>query len=247
MTELLIPSFIAGFFMFIAPCTLPLVPTYLVFIAGTSIDTLQRLQTNSVRRKIIINSLMYVLGFSLIFILLGTALAWGGSFLTAHRLLLARIGGIFVIIFGVFMLEEAWLARVGWLSFLFREKRFNIFNKLRPGKPWSAFIFGVTFAFGWTPCIGPILGSVLLLAATTATAWSGALLLAVFSLGMAVPFLIISFAFNSIFKRWKKIHKYLAALSLVGGLFLIFIGILMITDRLGIWTTRFVHDLTLPI
>jgi len=247
MTELLIPSFIAGLFMFVAPCTLPLVPTYIVFITGTSIDVLQKMQGKSIRKKVILNSLMYVLGFSLIFILLGTALAWGGTFLTAHRLLLARIGGVFVILFGLFMLEEAWLARVGWLKFLFKERRLNIFNKLRPGKPWSAFIFGITFAFGWTPCIGPILGSVLLLATRTSTVSEGAILLAVFSAGMALPFLILSFAFNLLFKHWKKIHRYLTPISLVGGLFLIFIGILMVTDHLSIWTTNFLHDLKLPI
>jgi cytochrome c-type biogenesis protein len=185
--SLIIPAFIAGILTFLAPCTFPLVPGYLGFISGVSAQDLQDpLKSKSARRKIFLNGLLFVVGFSFIFILLGSLFGLGGSALAQYRIWLSRIGGIFVILFGLFMIG------VLRLPFLNVEKNIGAIMALKPGNPASSLIFGATFAFGWTPCVGPILGSILTLAAASATVSQGAFLLSVFSLGLAVPFLIIA-------------------------------------------------------
>src|SRR3989344_3063397 len=184
--SLIIPAFIAVILTFLAPCTLPLVPGYLGFISGVSVQDLQdTLKAKSARRKIFLNGFLFVVGFSFILILLGSLFGLGGSALVQYRIWLSRIGGIFVILFGLFMIG------VLRLPFLNVEKNIGRISALKPGNPISSLIFGATFAFGWTPCVGPILGSILTLAASSATIGQGAFLLSVFSLGLAVPFLII--------------------------------------------------------
>jgi len=166
--SLIIPAFIAGVLTFLAPCTLPLVPGYLGFISGVSAQDLQDLlKSKSVRRKIFLNGLLLVVGFSFIFILLGSLFGLGGSALVQYRIWLSRIGGIFVILFGLFMVG------VLRLPFLNVEKHMSGIKALKPGNPASSLIFGATFAFGWTPCVGPILGSILTLAAASATVGQG--------------------------------------------------------------------------
>ena len=233
MLELIIPAFIAGLLTFLAPCTLPLVPSYLGFISGVSL-TPEHLQDKKVKKKIIINSLLYILGFSIVFIALGSLFALGGSALAAHRLWLARIGGIFIIIFGIFMLH---VIKIPGLQFLNKSKQINVLNKLHPGKPLSSFIFGATFAFGWTPCIGPVLGTILLLASSTAGIVPGMLLLAIFSLGLGLPFFIIALSIDSALRYLPKIHKILPIISIIGGIFLIILGVLMLTNNFGLLIT----------
>lgn len=235
MIELIIPAFIAGLLTFLAPCTLPLVPSYLGFISGVSL-TPANLQDEKIKKRIILNSLLYILGFSIVFIVLGSIFSWGGSALVVHRLWLARVGGIFVIIFGLFMLQ---VIKLPGLNFLNQTKHFNIIKKLQPGKPLSSLIFGATFAFGWTPCIGPILGTILLIASTTSGLASGLILLSVFSLGLAIPFFVIALTIDSALRILPKIYKILPAISIIGGIFLIIIGILMLTDNFGIWINWF--------
>jgi len=179
LLSLVIPSFIAGILTFLAPCTLPLVPGYLGFISGVSVDDLKDPEkSHGARRKIFMNGLLYVIGFSVVFIMLGSLVGLGGSALVQHRVLLGRIGGAFIIIFGLYMLN---VLKLNFLNFLGGEHRIPIMNKLKPGTPLSSLIFGSTFALGWTPCVGPILGSVLVLAASSATVGQGTVLLAVFS------------------------------------------------------------------
>lgn len=232
--SLIIPAFIAGILTFLAPCTLPLVPGYLGFISGVSAQDLQDpLKAKSARKKIFLNGLLFVAGFSFVFILLGSLFGLGGSALVQYRLWLSRIGGIFVILFGLFMIG------VLRLPFLNVEKHLIGIKALKPGNPTSSLIFGATFAFGWTPCVGPILGSILTLAAASATVGQGAFLLLVFSLGLAVPFLAIALSIKSASAYLKKITKYLNIVSVIGGLFLIFLGILLLTDKLGVWIGYF--------
>ncbi|MBI4160214.1 sulfite exporter TauE/SafE family protein [Candidatus Wolfebacteria bacterium] len=232
--SLIIPAFIAGILTFLAPCTLPLVPGYLGFISGVSANDLQDpVKTKSARRKIFFNGVLYVLGFSLVFIVLGSLFGLGGAALIKYRLWLSRLGGIFVIFFGLFMIG------VLRLPFLNVEKNIGRIRALKPGNPTSSLIFGATFAFGWTPCIGPILGSILTLAASSATIGQGAFLLAVFSLGLAVPFLVIAAGIGSASSYIARLSKYLNVISIVGGLFLIFLGILLFTNKLGIWIAYF--------
>lgn len=232
--SLIIPAFIAGILTFLAPCTLPLVPGYLGFISGVSIHDLQDpTKAKIARRKIFLNGVLYVIGFSLVFIMLGSLFGLGGAALVKYRIWLSRIGGIFVIFFGLFMMG------ILKLPFLNVEKHVGSIQALKPGNPVSSLIFGATFAFGWTPCVGPILGSILTLAASSATIGRGAFLLAIFSLGLAVPFLIIAASIGSASTYLAKISKYLNVISVIGGVFLVFLGILLLTNKLGVWIAYF--------
>ncbi|MBI3046651.1 MAG: sulfite exporter TauE/SafE family protein [Candidatus Harrisonbacteria bacterium] len=229
--SLIIPAFIAGVLTFLAPCTLPLVPGYLGFISGASLEDLKNPEkAKRARWKIFLNGFFFMAGFSAVFIILGTLVGFiGATFLAPYRLWLVRIGGIFVIIFGFFMLN------IVKIPFLMGEKQFKAVGLFKQGKPINSFILGSAFAFGWTPCVGPILGSILLLASTASSALQGALLLTIFSAGLAVPFLLIAVGIGSASRYIKNISKYLNIISIIGGLFLIFLGVLLLTNKLGIW------------
>ncbi|MDZ4229570.1 MAG: cytochrome c biogenesis protein CcdA [Candidatus Veblenbacteria bacterium] len=230
VTALIAPAFIAGVLTFLAPCTLPLVPGYLAFISGVSLSELQRSGFSSaVRKMVFLNGLWYVFGFSLVFMLLGSIFGSLGTFLGQYRLLLGRLGGVVVVFFGLYLMG------VVKLPALLGEYRFHLERFLKPGHPTSSFLFGATFAFGWTPCIGPILGSVLLLASQTATALSGAWLLLVFSIGLAVPFLLLAWGVGAASQHLTKLEPYLKVLSVLGGALFVFLGLLLLTDRFGLW------------
>ncbi len=266
--SLIIPAFIAGLLTFLAPCTLPLVPGYLGFISGVSLKDLSDPEkAKRTRWKIFLNGLFFVVGFSLIFIFLGTLAGLGGQALFPYRIWMARIGGIFVIIFGLFMLHPHTNPLIrDFLSILFLplEKLINKFKTIigvgvnvlnipffkkstqvripsffQRGKTINSLLLGSAFGLGWTPCVGPILGSILTLAATGGTVGQGAFLLSVFSLGLAIPFLIIALSIGSASAYLNKISKYLNAISIVGGIFLIFLGILLLTNTLGVWISYF--------
>lgn len=173
----------AGLLSFLSPCVLPLFPSYLSFIAGLSFEELQGTVANPrTRRAILANSLFFVLGFSLVFIALGAGATLLGQALYQSQALIRRIGGGFVILMGFYV--------AGWIRipFLMREWRADLAS--RPAGYLGAVLTGITFAAGWTPCIGPILGSILTLASMTQTAATGILMLAAYSLGLAVPFLL---------------------------------------------------------
>lgn len=218
-------AFVAGLLTFLAPCTLPLVPAYLSFISGVSAEKIEdEAAYMRVRKKIFINGLMYVIGFSAVFIVFGTLAGIIGITLAPIRLWLARIGGGFVIIFGLFMMGAL------RLPFLARERTLR-FKFLETGKPLNSFILGSAFAFGWTPCVGPILGSILLLASTATTVLQGSLLLFIFSLGLAVPFLLIALGVASASRIIGRITPLLNIISFIGGIFLVLLGILLLTGN----------------
>jgi len=228
-TALIISAFVAGFLTFLAPCTLPLVPAYLGFISGVDKDMLADPATaRSARRKIFLNGLAFIVGFSVVFIVFGTLAGLVGQALVPYRIWLARIGGGLIVLFGLFMLG------IFKIPFLNIEKRLPIFSWLQLGKPSSSFFIGGTFALGWTPCVGPILGSILLLASTSATALQGALLLSVFSMGLAVPFILIALGFSRATTFIDASSRYLTGISAVGGVFLILLGVLLMTDNFGL-------------
>lgn len=228
--SLIIPAFIAGILTFLAPCTLPLLPGYLGFISGVSSKDLQDpTKEKSARMKVFLNGLFFVIGFTFVFILLGTIAGLFGQFLAGYRMWLSRIGGIFVIIFGLFMLN------VVKIPFLLKEKQIKIPVIFKRGKPINSFILGLAFGAGWTPCVGPILGSILTLAAASATVFQGTFLLFIFSLGLALPFLVVAAGVGSALHYIEKLNKYLSFISVVGGLFLIFLGILLLTNKLDVW------------
>ncbi|MBI2638732.1 sulfite exporter TauE/SafE family protein [Candidatus Peregrinibacteria bacterium] len=232
-TNLIIPSFIAGLLTFLAPCTLPLVPGYLGFISGVSLNEIRDpLQLKHARWKIFLNGIFFILGFSGVFILLGTLAGLGGIALASYRVWLARIGGVIVIFFGLYMIG---LFKLPLFKFLENEKHIQAGRFLKPGHPFSSLLFGAIFAFGWTPCIGPILGSILLLASTSTTVGQGAFLLSVFSLGLAIPFLLVAFGIGSASANIKKISKYLNVISIIGGIFLVLLGFVLLTNKLSSW------------
>lgn len=232
-TELFFPAFIAGILMFLAPCTLPLIPGFLAFISGVSPQELEDPEKmKKAHWRIWWNGVLYVVGFSTVFILFGSIFGLGGAGLSQYQHIIARVGGVLIIFFGIYMLGGSqWKI----LSFLNSEKKFHPTNMLQPGQPISSFLFGVIFALGWSPCIGPILGTILLLASTTATAGQGAILLTIFALGLAIPFLILAASIGSAIGFIKKVSRYLSIISKIGGVFLILLGVLMLFDNLEVW------------
>lgn len=226
---LIIPAFIAGLLTFLAPCTLPLVPAYLGFISGVDQNALKNPETaRAARRKIFLNGLAFIVGFSFVFIAFGVLAGFAGIALAPYRVWFARIGGVLVILFGLFML--------GFfkLPFFQTDKRIPIPSWLTLGRPSSSLFIGGTFALGWTPCVGPILGSILLLAGTSGTALQGGAMLTVFSFGLAIPFLVIALAFSKATVYIEKLSKYLTSVSIIGGIFLILLGLLLATDNFGL-------------
>lgn len=233
-TTLIIPAFIAGLLTFLAPCTLPLVPAYLGFISGASAKDLEDPELlPKIRRRVLFNGVFYVLGFSIIFIALGIIFGLGGVALAKYQSILTRVGGAFVIFFGLYLMHI--FDKIPLFQKFASTKRINILSKLKPGTPTSSFIFGATFAFGWTPCVGPILGSILLLASSTATVGQGAMLLSVFSLGLAIPFLIIAWGIGHASQTIQKLSKILPYISFIGGALLLILGVLLLTDSAGLW------------
>ena len=220
--SLIIPAFIAGILTFLAPCTFPLVPAYLGFISGASPGE------SITRRKVFLNGIFYILGFSFIFILFGTLAGILGAALVPYRIWLTRIGGVFVMLFGLVMLN---IVRI---PFLQREYRLELPLGLKRGSPKTSFLLGAAFAFGWTPCVGPVLGSILFFASASTTALRGAALLAIFSAGLAVPFLLTALLWGSAAQYFTRISRYLWILSFIGGILLITLGFLLFTNRFSI-------------
>ncbi len=234
MFALLIPAFFAGLLTFLAPCTLPLVPAYLGFISGASAKELQDpTKADVIRSRVFRNGIFYVLGFSLVFVAFGILFGIAGALLADFQRVLTRVGGLFVIFFGLYLMHA--FDRAPLFRWFNSEKRLPLISNLTPGHPFSSFIFGATFAFGWTPCVGPILGSILLLASSTATIVQGAILLSVFSLGLAVPFLLMAYGIGHASHTVRTLSAVLPYVSFVGGLFLLFLGVLLVTDHMGIW------------
>lgn len=229
MEGLIIPAFIAGILTILAPCTLPLVPAYLGFISGSSLDELRNGEkATALRAKVFLNGLLFVLGFSLIFVSFGLLVGFFGGILNTYRFWLSRIGGLLVLIFGLYMLG---LFKLPLFNKVFRVQ---FTSSLQRGKPLGSFLLGISFASGWTPCIGPVLGSILVLASTSQTAFQGGFLLSVFSAGLAVPFLIFALAAGSAAAFIKRSSRHFFALEIISGLFLIFIGILLLTGNLAL-------------
>ncbi|MDP2630169.1 MAG: cytochrome c biogenesis protein CcdA [Candidatus Uhrbacteria bacterium] len=234
---LIIPAFVAGVLTFVAPCTLPLVPAYLAFISGVSLKDIHTAsQSVQARRKLMVSAVLFVLGFSAVFIFFGALAGLGGVALAQYRPIIANVGALVVILFGLYMTG---LLRLPALSFLEGDHHLSLGKYAKPGSPFSSLLFGMAFAVGWTPCIGPILGSVLTLAASSATVGRGALLLAVFSLGLALPFLVIAVGVGSAARFIKALNPFLHAISIIGGIFLIVLGVLILTNLYGEWAALF--------
>jgi cytochrome c-type biogenesis protein len=224
-------AFVAGMLSISSPCILPLIPVYLAHLAGTSAGEV----TPRSRRRVLANAMAYVAGFSLVFILLGVALGAAGAafgaagWVSGNRGWLVRIGGVFLILLGLYQIG---LIRIPYLN---RERRLHL-NNLESGRVASSFLIGVTFGAGWSPCVGPILGSILTMAATRQDVAQAGWLLVVYSLGLAIPFLGFALAFGSAPRVVRAINKRLPTITSFSGAVMVGVGAIMI---LGIYQQFF--------
>ena len=213
-------AFLAGLLSFVSPCCLPLYPSYLSYITGVSYDSLfgQRDQ-GAIRRKALMHSVFFVLGFSIIFIALGFSAGAVGTFFVQYQDLIRKIGGVMIILMGLFL---SGLIRI---DFLLRQVKLEVKTK-RPASYFGAVLVGISFAAGWTPCIGPILASILMLAINNPV--SGGSLMLFYSLGFAIPFLVMAYTLGSV--RW--LLKYSEKISKIGGVGMVLMGILLFTNAM---------------
>ncbi|MFC1886697.1 cytochrome c biogenesis CcdA family protein [Thermodesulfobacteriota bacterium] len=221
-------AFLAGLLSFFSPCILPLIPAYFTFITGFSLEELTGDRSREIRSKVIFSTVSYVLGFSLVFIFLGASASYLGGFIFKYRDWIRIIGGGLIILLGLHL--TGWL-RIRRLDF---EKRINLEKK--PLHFFGTFMVGMAFGAGWSPCIGPLLGSILIIAGSQETIWEGMALLGVYSAGMAIPFLIMSVFINLLLVFMKKTSRALRYINVVAGIILVIIGLLLITDNLVVLT-----------
>jgi cytochrome c-type biogenesis protein len=222
-------AFGAGLISFLSPCVLPLIPGYISFISGVSLQEMKDGSPGNglLNRKklfVVLNSIFFIGGFSIIFILLGASATWLGTLLSTKISFLTKIAGLVIIFFGVF--------KMGLIRplFFFKEAKFNVENR-KLGFIW-ALIIGASFAFGWTPCIGPILTGILAFAGTLEHVNQGILLLSVYSLGLGIPFLLTAFGVNQFFRFFNRIKRHLGLLEKITGGIMILLGLLIFFDKL---------------
>lgn len=219
-------AFGAGIVSFLSPCVLPLVPGYLSYIGGQSLDEIRSYGTTSKETLVVLGlSLAFVLGFSTVFISLGASASAISRLLLAYRYETNIIGGSIIIVFGLFM--------SGVLKANFLQREFRFHGEIPGGKALSSYLLGLAFAFGWTPCIGPILGAILTLSATSGGISNGTGLLAIYSLGLGVPFVLAALFTDRFMQSAAKIRKHSALIHKVAGIILILMGIAMITGYLS--------------
>ncbi len=217
-------AFGAGFLTFLSPCLLPIIPSFIAYITGISLgDLSDPAKKYAARRQSIIHSLLFIFGFSLIFILLGLTATLIGKTLFHYQKVIQIAGGILIILFGLYL--------IGILRLDFLGKEFKVRFKSDGASYLGSFIIGVTFAAAWTPCAGPILGSILLLAGTKSSVPEGAKLLSAYSAGIALPFFITALLVNTFVAHLNKLKKLISVVNIVSGVFLVIIGILIIWRR----------------
>src|SRR5687767_12299466 len=244
----LLAAFGAGLLSFISPCVLPLVPGYLSYISGLSLDEMRGTTTvaggagvgvavaasPAARRQVVLSSLAFILGFSLVFVALGAAATAVGQFLASQQAIFNRIAGTIIIVFG---LHTMGVLRIEWL---YQEKR--VHTSRRPAGFIGAGLIGIAFAFGWTPCIGPILAAILALAGTQETVGEGVRMLGVYSLGLGVPFLATALMIDRFFAAMGRIRRHYHKIELVSGALLVIIGLLIFTNKFTViakWLTPY--------
>ncbi len=218
-------AFLAGLFSFVSPCLLPLVPAYFAFISGYSIEEITDNPDAALRGRIFAATISFVLGFSTVFVLMGASASFVGSVAAQYRDVIRVIGGLLIILLGVHMTG---LVRFGVLE---NDRRITVRRK--PLHLAGIFLVGMAFAAGWSPCIGPLLGSILMIAGTSETVGQGAWLLAVYSAGLAVPFILISIFVPAMLKIVRGASSALRYAGPVAGALLILVGLLLMTDSFG--------------
>jgi cytochrome c-type biogenesis protein len=231
MHDVTIPAaLLAGVISFLSPCVLPLVPPYLIFLAGTSLERFaDREPETRVRRETVLAALLFVLGFSTVFVALGASASVIGSLIRVYSGPLATIAGVVIIVMGLHFLG------ITPIALLHHQKRMDV---AKPVGLWGAYVIGLAFAFGWTPCIGPILAAILAVAASEKTVARGAGLLAIYSLGLGIPFIVAAFAVEPFAAFLAKFKKHLRRVEQAMGGLLVLTGIAFLTgslNQLGVW------------
>lgn len=224
----------AGLLSFLSPCVLPLVPSYLSFVTGMTLDDLQE---GTDRRTVMLHSVLFVSGFTVIFLLMGASASFLGQFFLIYQDWIARIGGVIIVVFGLHLLG------VFRITALMREKRVQLSDK--PAGHLGTLAVGAAFGAGWTPCIGPILGAILGLAGTSDTVWQGTGLLLAYSAGLAIPFLLAALALDAFLKAFKRFRRWIPVVEKGSGVLLILLGLLLITGNftlLASWLNQFTPE-----
>jgi cytochrome c-type biogenesis protein len=226
----LLAAFLAGFLSFVSPCVLPLVPSYLMYITGLSLNQLTDAAERRLERTtIVLNALLFIVGFSLVFIAFGASASLIGQLLTEHQQLIRKVGGILVIVFGLYTMG------ILKLGFLMTEKRIHL--KSRPAGYAGSLLIGATFAAGWTPCVGPVLGAMLMYASTTDRLADGVTLLAFYSIGLGLPLFASAIGMERFLSSFKRVHSYMGVMSRISGVFLVVFGLAIYSDSLTLMTS----------
>ncbi|HEU0012353.1 MAG TPA: cytochrome c biogenesis protein CcdA [Longimicrobium sp.] len=234
-------AFSAGLLSFLSPCVLPLVPSYATFITGMSLDELRDAETARTRRAVFLHGLLFVSGFTLVFLLLGASATFLGGLMNYASGWVSRIGGVLLLLFGLYLLGVLRLPGAG------REWRMHLAEK--PVGYLGTLLVGITFGAGWTPCIGPVLGGILTLAAARGTMGEGMGLLAVYSAGLAIPFLVSTVLIERFLTTFKHIRRWLPWINRISGAMLVLLGVLMLsgqftwlTAQLARWTPEWLSS-----
>ncbi|MEI6155478.1 MAG: cytochrome c biogenesis protein CcdA [Deltaproteobacteria bacterium] len=218
-------AFGSGILSFFSPCVLPLIPSYLIFISGISVDNYNEVLSSKYRKNVLIHSIAFVLGFSFVFMTLGFSSSLIGNILSSYQTYIMKAGGLILIVMGLFYLN------IIKIPILNREKVIQL--KEKPIGIFGSFIVGITFSLGWTPCIGPALSSILIIASTAENVFKGVYLLGLYSLGMAIPFLISSLLCNKLLGFLKRYGHLVRYSMKILGILLVIIGLLLITSYFG--------------
>lgn len=213
-------ALLAGALSFLSPCVLPLVPGYVSFVSGVAFEELDR---PGAQRRVLLSSLAFIFGFSAVFIAFGATATALGQTLSANQSWLTGVAGLLVVVFG---LHTAGLITI---PLLYREGRVHL--RERPPQWWAPILIGAAFAFGWTPCVGPILAGILTLASGQDTVWRGILLLSVYSLGLGIPFMLVAWGLSRFYGFFDAIKPHMGKINLMSGLLLVVIGLLIATDQ----------------
>ena len=227
----LFAAFSAGLLSFVSPCVLPLVPSYLSYITGLSVEKLADVDAREqFRRTIIFNSLLFIAGFSSVFIAFGASASLVGQLLYEYQDIIRKVGGVLIILFGLYLLG------LFKAQFLMTEHRLISFES-RPVGYIGSFLIGTAFAAGWTPCVGPVLGAILAYASTTDSMKDGVILLTTYSAGLGLPFFLTALGVDRFLNYFKQLRVYLGGVSMVSGGVLILVGVMLYADSLVVFTS----------
>ncbi|MBI5232840.1 MAG: sulfite exporter TauE/SafE family protein [Deltaproteobacteria bacterium] len=222
-------AFLGGLLSFVSPCVLPLVPSYISFVTGISFEELTNDDgARKLKKIILVNSVMFILGFSSVFVIvLGASAQLFGHVFMEYQDIIRKIGGVVIILLGVHI--------IGIINFniLQKDKRLHFFRE-KPTGFLGSFLVGVGFAAGWTPCIGPILSAIFTVAATSSNPWAGGILFAAYSAGLAIPFFLTSLGISTFLRHFNRLKKHMQTISIVMGIFLIITGVLIFTNSFAI-------------